>query len=274
MHRTAGHEMKRTVRELLSLEALVHLKYLPSMVAGVKNWVVFLRNYLGFANSAGIYVLRNGTKIKTNDTVDSATIAVVFLKKDYGTVQDHSLVVDIGANIGAYSLFSATTAADTMVYALEPMPETYRLFLENIRLNNLEKKIIPFNAAIAGKSGRRKLFIKQGSPFNSLYSGAGEGTSIEINCISLRDLFDQNNIKRCDMLKIDCEGAEYELLYATPKEYLDRVREIRMEYHDAPSGSGYTIDGLVSFLRQRGYQVKRLKKTGEQSGIAWFERVP
>ncbi len=265
--------MKRTARELLSIEGIVHLKYLPSIVAGVKNWVMFLRNYLGFTNSAETYLLRNGIKIKTNDTVDSATIAVVFFKKDYGTVQDHSLVVDIGANIGAYSLFSSATAADSLTYALEPMPGTYRLFLENIRLNNLEKKIIPFNAAIGGQSGRRKLFIQQGSPFNSLYPGGNEGTSVEINCISLRDFFDQNDIKRCDMLKIDCEGAEYEILYATPKEYLDRIGEIRMEYHGAPSGSGYTIGGLVSFLQQRGFQVKRLKKAGEQSGIAWFERV-
>lgn len=122
--------MRRSLKEFISLKTLRQIPYILLIIFQFKNWFSFLLNYIGFKNASDIYIFRNGTKIKTKEGIDSATIMVVFIRKDYGDVEDNAVVIDIGANIGCYSIFAATTSKNTIVYAYEPMPETYDLLLD------------------------------------------------------------------------------------------------------------------------------------------------
>ena len=134
--------MKRGVKEFVSLKALRHLLYIPIIILQIQNWFSFLLNYIGFRDSTETYIFRNGPKIKTIGGIDAVTIAVVFIKKAYGDVDDNSTVIDIGANIGVYSIFAATTSKHTTIYAYEPMLSNFNVLLENIRINKLEKFIV------------------------------------------------------------------------------------------------------------------------------------
>jgi FkbM family methyltransferase len=253
--------MRRGLKNFISLNALKHLPYIPIIIFKLKNWLPFLLNYIGFKNPGdNIYIFRNGTKIKTKEEIDSTTIAVVFIKKDYGDVTDNSIVIDIGANIGVYSIFAASTSKNTIVYAYEPMPENYDLFLENIKTNKLEKNIIPFKLGVGSKTEKRKLFVGWSSPFHSLYSNKKKGEYLEIKCTSFKDIFDENKIEQCDVLKMDCEGAEFEILYNTPGEYLKKIKEIRMEYHNIDGNKDYNIQRLTEFLEENGFKTVKLGK--------------
>lgn len=264
--------MKRNLRSLFSFEALKHIYYIPLLILKIKNWPTFILNYAGFKDSQETYAFRNGTKIKTNEAIDASTIAVIFFKKDYGNVSDNSTIIDVGTNIGTYTIYAASTAKGTKVYSFEPMPNTFSVLKENIALNHLEKNIKPFNLAIASKKGKRKLYLIAASPFNSMYSEKKGKDYVEVNCITLKDAFDKNKIKSCDILKMDCEGAEYEIFYSASKETLERIKEIRMEYHNVRTKKGYEIDSLSKYLEQAGFKKTFLRKDSDYSGIAWFKR--
>ncbi|MEM2195268.1 MAG: FkbM family methyltransferase [Candidatus Methanomethylicia archaeon] len=263
--------MRRKLKELVSLTAVSHLLYIPTIILKIVNWYPYLLNYIGLKNEARTYRFRNGIKLKTNEGIDTATIAVIFIKKDYGKIKDNSTVIDVGANIGIFSIYAASTAKNVMIYAYEPMPTSYRLLLENINLNKLENNIFPFNLGIAASKGKRKLFLASTSPFHSLYSESND-KYIEIDTISLEDVFNENKIDSCDILKIDCEGAEFEILYSTPKYVLQRIKEIRLEYHNQRKAK-YNVKDLIKFLQNNNFKLTKFREDGRNSGIAWFMKI-
>ena len=274
--------MRRRFNELISIRSVLYLRYIPSIVFLVKNWFSLLLNYIGLTNKGDTYMFRNGINIKTADGTSSVTIVVVFIKKDYGDVPDNAVVVDIGANIGVYSLF-ASQFKGTRVYAYEPMPDNFRLLRANIAVNSLEGRIFPFQLAVSGRSEKRTLYLGSSplhsflpaneSPFNALFSKQVDQEHIEVTCISLQEMFDANDIGQCDILKLDCEGAEFDILYNTPNEYFSRIKSIRLEYHSHLSDKKNTGASLIEFLQSKGFRVQKLKKGSEYQGDVWLENT-
>src|SRR3990172_3683386 len=64
-------------------------------------------------------------------------------------IQDNDFVIDVGANMGSYSLIAASKLISGKVFAFEPSKIAYKRFRENIKLNNFESKIIPFELAVS-----------------------------------------------------------------------------------------------------------------------------
>lgn len=153
--------------------------------------------------------------------------------------KDGDVVIDIGGNIGMVSIYLAKKYPFLKIYAFEPVKQNYENFLKNIELNNINKDIIKvFNLAIT--KDRRDVILT--SPFDN--SGAsniynnfrGSGNIISNNDISIKsitfdDIFSNNNISKCKLLKIDCEGAEYEILYSANVENLKNCEYMRAEFH-------------------------------------------
>ena len=55
--------------------------------------------------------------------------------------------------------------------------------------------------------------------------------NIIVNSTTLMKIFDKNNIKKCNFLKLDCEGAEYEIIEKLPSKYFEMIEKIVIEYH-------------------------------------------
>lgn len=261
--------MKRKWTEMLSWTSLRHVIYIPIVFLKIQNGFSFLLNWIGLKSEPKIYQFRNGIKIKVNDMTDTATVVVVFLKKEYGNIPDHSTVIDIGSNIGAFSIFAVGTSKRTKVFAYEPMGNSFDLLRQNIKINQFENRVFPFQLGLAAKKGKRKLFIAANSPYHSIYHK--NKTFIEIDCITLKDIFDDNGIDSCDVLKVDCEGAEFEILHTAPKEILAKIKEIRLEYHDQPI-EGYNIKSLIHKMKKCGFELTFFgADRGYPTGIAWFK---
>ena len=153
--------------------------------------------------------------------------------------KDGDVVIDIGGNIGMVSIYLAKKYPFLKIYAFEPVKQNYENFLKNIELNNINKDIIKvFNLAIT--KDRRDVILT--SPFNN--SGASNiynnfrgscniisNNDISIKSITFDDIFSNNNISKCKLLKIDCEGAEYEILYSANVENLKNCEYMRAEFH-------------------------------------------
>lgn len=177
--------------------------------------------------------------------------------------QDNSFILDIGSHIGSFSLAAAKKFPKAKVLSFEPSPENYGIFRKNIKLNKL-KNIRAFNKAVSSKSGSVKIHINSlNSAANSLYDT--DGKAISVSSVNLGRIFKRNRIKKCSFAKVDCEGAEYEILLNTPKKILGKIETMIIEYHD-PEYFGikdekYTIQNLVKYLESSGFRctLKRMK---------------
>jgi FkbM family methyltransferase len=263
--------LERRITDLLSAEALQHARYIPRIALRVRNWPRFLITYMRLSERPATYRLRRGdTAILARSGIDVSTIAVIFIKEDYGATIGGGTVVDIGANIGVFALFAAAEP-DTRVYAYEPVADTYRQLCENVALNGLGERVTTFNLGVTGASERREIHVSpHGSPFSSLYGG--EGQTEEIECVGLDRVFEENAIERCDLLKLDCEGAEFEILFGAPDHVLARVDRICVEYHEQPGEPRFRRAALIEHLVARGFRVTH--EAGEQphTGTLWLAR--
>jgi len=169
-------------------------------------------------------------------------------------IDAHSVVVDIGAHIGAFAIRAATLTPDVRVYAYEPSPANYRHLERNIELNGLAGRIVTRQSAVCGTGGRRRLYHDSiGAARHSLFApSSGRRGFTEVDCVTLTDILDENGIDRCEFLKIDCEGAEYEILLQTPDRCFERVRKMSVEYH---SLAGSDVVTLRARLESLGFRV-------------------
>jgi len=166
-------------------------------------------------------------------------------------------IVDIGAHVGVFTLWAMTTWPKARIVALEPSPRTCSLLRDNVNRNGL-KNVTVIEAACGGRSGRATLFSRGKDTGNSLYGDRAADPAWrpmgETEVVGLDDLFERCNIRSCALLKLDCEGAEYEALFNTSEEIFRCVRQIALEYHTGLNE--HTPEELASFLAKRGFEVE------------------
>jgi FkbM family methyltransferase len=146
-----------------------------------------------------------------------------------GAVACGGTIVDIGAHIGLFSLFAARKLRAKRIVSVEPDYVNFELLSKNISTNRVRNASL-VRAALAGESGVRRFFANSwNTGGHSLYSRTG--SSQLVSTTSLADLFRTFGISECSLLKLDCEGAEMEILDSAPDELLRGVSAIALEYH-------------------------------------------
>lgn len=169
----------------------------------------------------------------------------------YLPIEKDDLVVDIGANIGVFTVYAALRTQNT-VYALEPFPSTVEALQENIRANGL-RNVIPHRYAVCDRNGT-ELFLETEKPQDRRLKKVARNADakyIEVPSITLHDFMDQNHIEQIDFLKMDCEGAEGLIMNSLPKDYLQRIRKIVMELHNEISKLKH--DQIRKLLEDAGF---------------------
>lgn len=176
-------------------------------------------------------------------------------------------VLDIGAHVGAFSLAICSTYRGSTTTAFEPTPETFQYLTRNIAQNDLAARITPVNAAVSSRGGPVTFHI--GGYANSTNSILGDPSQATINVPSMALEAVLTREKRgFDVCKMDCEGAEYDLIEATPLRAWDRVRLILLEFHPVP---GRKSSALISRIGSLGFRLV-LQEDYAASGMAWFSR--
>ena len=171
------------------------------------------------------------------------------------SVNGSPLVLDLGGNIGLFSLLAAFTKHEANVYAYEPGPPNYRLFEINRLANaSLSERIHLQREAVAGRTRTTDWFFDEHNPGGSgLFSTSGGKFSVQIRAFSevLTALPDE-----VALAKIDIEGAEFELLAETPRESWQRVRAISLELHDDPEGK-ISQEQFLNQLGSHGFKIEK-----------------
>ena len=119
-------------------------------------------------------------------------------------------VLDLGANIGYYSLLAGKQIGEKgKVFAFEPWHESFSLLQKNIEVNGF-KNIIPVAKAVSNQCGRQKLFLASDPGQHSL-GGDANCESVEVDVTSVDEFVREQNIS-VDLVKMDVEGAEMSVL--------------------------------------------------------------
>lgn len=233
--------------------------------AGVARAYFFREAYPGSS-----IALRGGGRVHlANPVEDVITLMVVLVRDDYGPVERGSVVLDIGANIGAFAVKALRDGAAS-VYCLEPNPPT---------LDALRRTIADVDRAGAVKVDARAVWHTDGetlymqtasSPASHVSASSAGTATVPVTTVSLATVFAALP-SRIDLVKMDCEGAEYPVVLRSDPALWTRVGEVRMEYHDG------RVDELAAHLARGGLElVSRVKAVvdGKETGTLHFRRRP
>jgi FkbM family methyltransferase len=228
------------------------------IIIEVENWEEYARWFFKMPPKDDFIKLRNGIKhrIRKHDDADRWVVNEVWIHKPYTPagfeIKENDTVIDIGGHIGAFSMFAAMHAKKGKVLSFEPFPESYELLKENITLNRFTN-IKMINLGVSSGRGTRRIYInKEGSCCNSMY--VKKEKFVDIGCITLQDIFNDYNVERCNFLKIDCEGGEYDIIFSTPDDVFRKIDKIALEYHDKFIEK-YNVGMLQEFLEKKGFRV-------------------
>lgn len=226
-----------------------------------KNPRPYFLERVGFSSSKTILLrLRNGISyfIPTNKN----EIYIINEIWNIGTynylsrfITDNSIVIDIGANIGIFSIKAAKSAKNVKVFSFEPFEENFEMLKKNVHLNSLQDNIRIVRKAVAGKPGELELFYQsQNSGIVSMHQNKDNKSlkSFKVPAITLENIFKEYDIEECQFLKIDCEGAEEVILLNTPKDLFKRIKSITIEWHHTLNS--ISVEEFKNFLEERGYK--------------------
>ena len=184
-------------------------------------------------------------------------------------IKDGDTVVDIGANIGVFAFWAATRATSVRVKSYEPFPQNAEYFLKNLKASRLEN--IEFHqVAVADSAGLRTLHVDDAWILHSLNAkGSGEN-GLTVECTTLDAVF--SDIKACDLLKLDCEGSEYEIMYSACDDTLAKIKKIVCEFNNVDDDLQNGI-ALRDFLQTRGFLIDPSGPLDGESGFLCARRA-
>lgn len=218
--------------------------------------------------------LNNGLKFHIRPHKgDLVVLNELFFTKDYDIALKRlqpktSVVVDIGGHIGTFSIKASLHSKQVVAY--EPDHESAAVLRENVRLNERKNvRIIPFG--IARKQGRYQIFISEDNPqCNSMYKVFSEGKTHTqlIKCKNFEDEMLRLKLKNIDLLKVDCEGAEFEILMSLSKKTYNKINAIIVEYHETHEHE-YGHKDLFDIFHNNGFKVQTVNKINSSVGLLY-----
>ena len=197
----------------------------------------------------------------------------LFIRRDYEPTPEFQIrsdwtVLDIGANMGFFTCPAALVAPRGRVVSVEPLGGYVDILRRNVSRNKLSNVTI-LHAAATATSGEQIPMTVWYTKFGELKTGTPKRNArVETEVasgLSMVDIFKQGGIERCDLLKMDIEGAEYVLFDSTPEEIWNRIDRVIMETHVV---SGRDVAELGRKLRDRGFEVS------ERKDLLWATKTP
>lgn len=193
------------------------------------------------------------------------------------TVADNDCVMDVGANIGLFTLLVHQQCRNIRVLAFEPGPTTYEILCRNGKLHNVNLKA--FKCGLGDKTKTAPfVFFPNISGISGFYwrtdQPAGDESKNTLSQLvpedkegkfsaslfnhetyvcelkSLSDVLQEEHIECVNLLKVDTEKSEFDVLMGIREEDWSKVKQIVVEIHN-----GYLLHRVVELLQQHGYSI-------------------
>ena len=208
--------------------------------------------------SSSVVVDGHSMVLDPNDSLRLSVLGVyepvetALMKKE---IKPGDVVLDIGANIGYYTLLAARQVGPTgRVYAFEPEPSNFDLLQKNITLNGYTN-VVAVNKAVSDRSGKLTLYLsKENKGDHRAYTSDEDREAIGIECITI-DEFLQGSAPRVDFVKMDIQGFECHALRGM-RATLARAATLKLTAEFWPYGlsqAGDSGEALIDLLKDAGF---------------------
>lgn len=248
-----------------------------SLIGKFRNWPQFLFFKMGKKGSFN-FKMRNGFELSVSRQMlppfkESFFDGVYFQgfpkeKLPKGKIQ----VIDVGANVGFFSLYMFSEYPEASILSFEPMPFNYN------QLKNYQSSYPAYNwhieqKALADHREGLKLHsstVEGFSTMASVFEADGKGEVINVPTMTLADVVGSHKFEKIDLIKLDCEGSEYAILYSAPRELLDTIELMCIETH-AGKNENENHQSMVRFISDLGMSFKE-KTNADGTGYIWAWR--
>lgn len=223
----------------------VKLKYFPYAISNGRNSYLMLGRPTT-TSAADFFVLRE-----------------VLVDETYRDVlpllpQKALRVVDIGANLGSFTIWLSQTARVDEAFCFEPEPDSFRLLRFNLA-NNGCGFARTLDQAVGGRSRAAQITLKEDSPGGTnIYRTASDPDHPQGNAIQVVGFSEwlRQTPGVFDLLKMDCEGSEWEIVRGTSQPEFARFGVIVAEVHGDPEGL-HAVEDFAGLMESRGFRTVR-----------------
>jgi len=201
-----------------------------------------------------------GRHIYKKDVYEETTTRCILKEVQFS---QGDVVLDIGANIGWYSLLAAKYGAQ--VYAFEPDPLNFKLLNENIEMNALAEQVVAYQCAVSDQEAVLPLYLYPDKNRGRHSLHAMEGCEkIDVRAVRLDDFLNEQGFgtQKVKFIKMDIEGHEFPALLGSPK-LLETVPYLLIEHApDHMKRGGYTADQVLNLLKTYHYVPHQITQDG------------
>jgi len=232
-----------------------------TLIGKFKNWPSFLAFKSGSKESF-LFKMRNGFEIEVSRKMlppfKESFFDGIYLKYfPQGKMPENPVIFDIGANVGFFSLAMFSQFPKAKIIAYEPMPFNF------VQLEKYQKVFSRFswkieNKAVADNNDGLTLYSSTVDGFSTMagvFASDNRGEKIEVPTLTLEQAMAYHDIQHIDLLKLDCEGSEYAILYRLSDEQFEKIHLMSIESHPG-TDENQNHDALLSFLKSKSYQTK------------------
>jgi FkbM family methyltransferase len=167
------------------------------------------------------------------------------------TIREDELFVDVGANVGSYSIL-ASAVAGARAYAFEPIPETHARLVDNLRLNHIEDRVIHPNIGIGDKAGSL-VFTTYADTMNHVLPNNGSSQStVKVQMKTLDEILGEESPS---ILKIDVEGFESPVLAGAERTLSkNSLHSVIMELNGSGARYGFDDGEILEKMSGHGFK--------------------
>jgi FkbM family methyltransferase len=253
------------------------------------QWLPVTLDYLGLHPAPYPYelLLRNGDRVVLREHIDVVIFWMVFARQHYPVAASHRVILDIGANIGMFTLYAARKAPAAVIIAVEPFPDTRERLRQLIETNHLKDRVTILDCAVAGTAGQKTMDSAEGIPsqYRRVYSpetatlnaehrgpaGAKQNDGgVPVRTETLGQVLEHVGVAVVDLMKMNIHGSEYDVLLHTHPSILQRCRHIEVQYHELPAKMHLGKEQIFEHLKRLGFSVVADDDTHRGSGLAVF----
>ena len=235
------------------------------MFRNIKNWDTYLRyKWGGKKGDFFTFQLMNDYEVSVPNGIlpefKESFFEEAYLKyfPNNFLTKSKPIVIDIGANVGFFSIFAYTKFDNPRILSYEPIRRNF-LELEKNTQKIPKENITIMNSAVSNVSGELSLKFNENQSITTSASIFDNdlGSDIEVvQSTTLAEILIKNQINEIDFLKLDCEGAEYDILYQSPLEVLRTIKNVAIETHKGQAENENTAS-LVTYLQENGFHIHR-----------------